>query len=360
MRFFYIKGDVFIAVCKNYRCADLRPKEKDIRYIDARKEPFKIFGLYNMQAKNYYRLPDKITASVSEEIAARMKETAGLRVRFATDSPFVAIKAKIEDFIFSPHTTSLAAKGFDLYIEERGNFTFHSSFFPPVDLENEIVGIAKFSTQKTRNIIINFPYGAVVSDLKIGLKKDCSLAEGRKYRNSLPIVFFGASATQGLSASRPGNTYENFISRTLNVDYINMGFHGCALGESILADYFSDIPMSAFVMDYDYYAPDIEHLEKTYLVFYNKIRQKNPNLPIILISKPEPLNSKEGQRRKKVVIDTYCNAVLANDNNIYYIDGNSLFPKKAGLDCMVGDDYPNDLGMYYICQRLIKVLSKIF
>ena len=138
-----------------------------------------------------------------------------------------------------------------------------------------------------------------------------------------------------------------------------MGFSDCELGESILADYFSEIPMSAFVMNHDYYARDIEYLEKTYLIFYNKIRQKNPNLPIILISKPEPTNSKEGQRRKKVVIDTYCNAVLANDNNIYYIDGNSIFPKKAAFDCMVNDNYPNDLGMYFISQRLIKVLSKI-
>lgn len=356
---FGIIGDVFIEDCKKFRCADLRPKEKDIKYIDVRNEAFKIFGLYNMQSKNYYRLPKEIAESLSEGIAARMRESAGIRVRFATDSPFVAVKAKTENFTPFPHVTNLAAKGFDLYIEERGNYTFNNSFYPPVDLENEIVGITYFDTQKNRNIIIDFPFGAAVTDFKIGIKKDSSLTAGHPYSDNLPIVFFGSSATQGFAASRPGNTYENFISRALNVDYINMGFAGCALGENILAEYFSKIPMSAFVMDYDYYAPDIEYLEKTYLIFYNKIRQKNPNLPIVLISKPERVNTKDGQRRKKVVIDTYCNAVLAGDNNIYYIDGDSLFAKKTGFDCMVDDNCPNDLGMYFISQRIIKVLSKI-
>ena len=61
---------------------------------------------------------------------------------------------------------------------------------------------------------------------------------------------------------KPGNAYESIISRSLNCDYLNLGFSGSALAEREMAEYIADLDMRAFVYDYDFNAPTVEHLKK--------------------------------------------------------------------------------------------------
>ena len=46
-------------------------------------------------------------------------------------------------------------------------------------------------------------------------------------------------------------------------------------------NYISSIKRSSYVIDYDYNAPDAEHLQKTYYDFYKIIRDKNPSTPLV-------------------------------------------------------------------------------
>ena len=335
----------------------LKPVEDNIVYRSVRSEPFKIYGLYNGSPENFYRLPSAFAETVNKDVAARMRESAGLRVRFATDSPFIAINAQLEDFSSAPHLTTLASKGFDLYVEKDGIFTYHNSFHPPFDTENEIAGITYFGESKIRNIVIDFPLGAVVRDLRIGFRKGSGLFPGHGYKLDLPIVFYGSSVTQGFSASRPGNTYQNFISRALNADYINMGFSSGALGEKNMAEYLSRIPMSVFVLDFDRDPPDAELLKRRHAEFYRIIRGKNPTLPIVILSRPATSETQEERLRRKIIVETYCNGILDGDKNLYYIDGCSFFRKDALFDCTVDGCLPNDLGMYFIAKKIIKTLN---
>ena len=341
--------------CSEY----LAPKENDINYINVREKPFKIYGLYNMSDENYYRLPVEFAKAVSGGVFDHMKASAGVRVRFATDSPYIAIKAKLNGFAPSPHITYIATKGFDLYIEENGKFTFHNTYNPPLDTDNEVEGITKFKDIKMRNFVLNFPNGTPVISVEIGVKNGFSIFKADKYNNEKPVVFYGSSITQGFAASRPGNTYENFISRKLNIDYINMGFSGSAMGEPVLAEYLSKIPMSAFVMDYDHNAPDVEHLKNTQYDFYKIIRNANVDLPIILVSRPEGRYDEDTLARRKVILDTYTKAIDNGDRNIHFVDGSTFFPDTLRFDCTADGCHPNDLGMYYMAKGILKVLSQI-
>ena len=47
------------------------------------------------------------------------------------------------------------------------------------------------------------------------------------------------------------------------------------------------------------------------------------------------------------------------DKNVYFIDGYSLFPDAARHDCTVDGCHPNDLGMYFMAERIGGVLANI-
>ena len=73
---------------------DEKIKETDVVFHDVRQAPFKIYGLYNPTTEDRFkRLPDEIGLNTNDGVATLYLHTAGGRVRFATDSPYVAIRA---------------------------------------------------------------------------------------------------------------------------------------------------------------------------------------------------------------------------------------------------------------------------
>ena len=335
----------------------LTPKEPDIRYMDVREEPFEIHGIFELAKDNFYRLPLTFAKTVSEDVTKQMRAGAGVRVRFATDSPYVAIRAKLEGFCEQPHITFVAEKGFDLYTVENGKFKFHNVFYPPLDLENEVTGITRFSGEGKRDIVLNLPTGTAVLDLQIGVKSGSFVGKPASYENEKPVVFYGSSITQGFAASRPGTSYINFLSREQNMDYINLGFAGSALGEEAMAKYIAAIPMSMFVMDYDHNAPNVRHLQATHDAFYQIIREKNPDLPVIFVTRPEPSGSEDTLMRNSVIYKTYRKA-KENGEKVAFIGGGAFFPAEIQFDCTADWCHPNDMGMYYMAQGIGKVLSQ--
>ena len=219
--------------------------------------------------------------------------------------------------------------------------------------------IKYFKNAEEREITVYMPMGTTVSEFEIGLKKGSTLSEHKGYKYKTPVVFYGSSITNGYAASRPGNMYEAFISRKLDCDFINLGFSGAAKGEPVLAEYIAGLKMSAFVMDYDHNAPNAEHLLNTHKAFFEIIRKKQPDLPVIFVTKPDAGLDEENQARREAILGTYMSARQSGDKNVYFIDGYSLFPDAARHDCTVDGCHPNDLGMYFMAERIGGVLSVV-
>jgi len=338
----------------------LKIKEHDIEFFDVKKEPFNIYGLWNTD-KDFHRLPDDVAKESSGAILSHSVNSSGGRIRFATDSPYVAIRLKHRPYNNgSPHITRVAALGADLYIQKKGEETYYASYYPPIDKEEEFEGIKYFGSEHMmREITLNMPLATEVYEFEVGIKKGSVLKKHRDYKIVEPIVFYGSSITNGFAASRPGTTYESFISRNLDCDFINLGFSGSAKGEIATAEYIAKLKMSAFVLDYDWNAPNSEHLMATHEKFYNMVRENNRDLPIVLVTRPDSDLNDDCQSRRDAILNTYMNARKSGDKNIYYIDGYSLFPSDCRRDCTVDGCHPNDLGFYFMAQRIGGVLKEI-
>ena len=205
--------------------------------------------------------------------------------------------------------------------------------------------------------IINFPLYCGVTQVLIGIKQGSILLPPKPHKVEKPVLFYGSSITMGGCATRPGMTYQNILARKLDADYISLGFSGNALGEREIAQYAASLDMSLFVLDYDHNAPNAEHLEKTHEPFFLAVREKHPDIPIIILPRP-PAKVTEDDLRVKVIRKTYENAIARGDKNVYYIPSKELM-SICGADGTVDNCHPTDFGFYSMAERLSLEIDKI-
>lgn len=328
-------------------------KKDDIRFYNIDNTPFKIYGVYKQDGK-YRRMPESIAKTVSDGVLRLHTNTAGGRVRFVTDSSYVAIHAKMSSIGKMPHFALTGSIGFDMYSEGK----YIDTFVPPFDIENGYESVFEFKTREKREITINFPLYSCVEDLYIGLEENAFVGEPKPYKNTKPIVFYGSSITQGGCASRPGMSYQAIVSRKFDYDYINLGFSGSAKAEDEIIDYIKNLDMSVFVLDYDHNAPTAEHLNNTHEKMFKAIRATHPDLPIIMMSRPVNCLNGEEQERLRIIKNTYNNAVSFGDKNVYLIDNKAL-TKLCGGEGTVDGCHPTDFGFVSMAEAFCKVLKDI-
>ena len=329
--------------------------DKELNYYDVQNAPFAIYGVFYENGA-FRRIPEELAHRVNNECISLHSNTAGGRVKFVTDSTLISLKATVRNVKHYAHCTLAMTTGFDLYVGRPEEY--RATFLPPADVENTYISTVRFDIRETREITINFPHYCDVLSLEIGLEKDAVLMPAEGYLPVKPIVYYGSSITQGACASRPGNTYENRIIRELPIDYVNLGFSGSARGEDSMAQYIAGLDMSVFVYDYDYNAPTVEHLRQTHEKMFRTVRERHPNLPVVMLTRPKfRLNAEELEKRA-IVKETYDKAVADGDRNVYFIDGPTLM-QYAKNDCSVDGAHPNDLGFCSMATVLLEQLKRI-
>ena len=325
-------------------------KKENIKFYNIEEAPFKIYGV-NLENGRYRRMPQSVAQKVSEGVLSLHSNTAGGRVRFITDSAYIAIYVNVDNIGRMPHFALTGSAGFDLY---RGN-NFVKTFIPPYDTSNNYESIIEFGTKEQREITINFPLYSDVLDMYVGVSGDAFISEPNPYVNNKPIVYYGSSITQGGCASRPGMSYPSIVSRKLSCEYINLGFSGNAKAENEIAEYIKNLDMSIFVYDYDYNAPSTEHLKDTHKRMFQTIRKANPSIPIIIMSRPKYSITIEETERLNIIKKTYETAISAGDKNVYLLDGKKLM-QLAGDDGTVDGCHPNDYGFVSMANALVDVI----
>ena len=328
--------------------------ETGMVFFDVTQAPFSVHGLLRDEA-GYFRMPQAVADAVSEGVAGLNLHTAGGRVRFATDARHVALRAQMRAVSLMPHFAFTGSAGFDLYADN----VYRGTFVPPMDVHTGYSSEIWFEGEQTlREITVHFPLYSGVVKLELGLPAGSELGPAAPYGTALPVAYYGSSITQGGCASRPGNAYQNVLSRRLDCDHINLGFSGNAKGEPAMADYIAGLPMSAFVLDYDHNAPTTDHLVATHAPFYKKIREAQPALPILMLSRPQPNPTKDELARRDVVRQTWQTARATGDEHVFFLDGTELLTRFGGDGGTVDNCHPNDLGFACMAAALEPVLRE--
>lgn len=307
--------------------------------------------LYNVVADGALscRIPMEVASNCNEGVVESGRYGAGVRVRFGTDSSTISIRAEYGESRVPSCMTLCGTHGFDLYkCQDDGTEVFRHMFRPPNEFDKKELNTDMYTVKKDTGLTyytLNFPLYAEVTSLYIGLDEGSKLTRGMKYINELPVVFYGSSITHGAVASRPGNIYESLIAQKYNMNFVNLGFPGSAKAEDAMTEYLAGRKMCAFVSDYDFNAPNVEHLNNTHYKMYETIRAKNPDIPYVMISRPNFFHcGEEAVKRRDVIIASYEKALANGDKNVYFIDGETLLQGEYMESCTVEGTHPTDAG----------------
>lgn len=330
------------------------PDLPNLIFRDCREAPFSLHGLLspNDERPYYHRLPMKTAKSTSDAVVYLSSHTAGGRVRFRTDSPYIAIRAALHNIERHNHASITGVAGFDLYCDN----LFLNSYSPALDVGEQFDSLLP-TDGNMHDYIIHFPLYSGCKALLIGLDRDAAIEAPTPYAHSKPILYYGSSITQGACASRPGMAYENILSRRLNCDHINLGFSGNAKGESAVADYIGEQDIAAFVFDYDYNAPTPEYLAQTHDAFYRRIRNAAPTLPVLMLTRPFPIGTEESMRRSDVIKKTYESA-LKRGERVAFLDSADYLTHFGG-DHTVDAVHPTDLGFWIMAEQIGTLLETL-
>jgi len=345
-------------------------KKDDIVFYDVRKAPMRLYGLDTPKEGEWFkRMPDEAAMATSEGVNHLNTMTAGARVRFSTDSKYIALKVRMPAIHRMYHMPTTGISGFDLYIDTPAGSYFRAVLAPDVNFTGgEFECITELPGEGYNDYTIHFPLYDRVAEVFVGVQESARMGSGAEYAyGGKSIVYYGSSITEGGCASRPGMAYSNIISRRFNIDHLNLGFSGNAKGEDGMIDFISSLDPLIFVCDYDYNAPNLEHLEPTHRKLCRTFREKHPNTPMIMVSKPNFIERHHdwsftsSAPRRAAIFDHYMEFIKEGDRNVYFIDGESLFMNTMydPNDCTVDGCHPNDLGFYLMAERIGNTIQQI-
>jgi lysophospholipase L1-like esterase len=299
----------------------------------------------------FNRLPASAEGVVRAPVWNLSRQTAGLMLRFASNSPEINVSYTPTGNIQMPHMPATGVSGVDLYTKDksgtwlwvRGNYKFGEKVSYKFQLDNDL--------DEQKEFYLFLPLYNGLNDLEIGVPEDMGFAFTPK-RSEKPILVYGTSIAQGACASRAGMAWTNILAREMNMPMINLAFSGNGRMETEVINLITQIDPAVFVIDC---LPNLgggftadEIMEK--MIFaVNSIRTKYPDTPILLtehagysdglVFEPradiyENLNSwlQESIKRLKD----------SGVTGIYTLTKDEI---GMGIDDFVDGTHPSDLGM---------------
>jgi len=312
------------------------------------------------------RLPAKAEGGVRPPVWSNSRNSAGICVRFVTDSPEIHARWTLSNSrLAMPHMPATGVSGLDLYARDDDGQWRWVAVGIPDGVENT-KALVKGLKEGSREYLLYLPLYNGVTSVEVGVPKDRELAPGepRKPGRERPIVFYGTSITHGGCASRPGMAYPAIIGRRLDVPVINLGFSGSGTMDQSMSDLLIELDAAAYFIDClpnmkaDDVAARTEPLVKT-------IRAARPDAPIFLVEDRFYTNGAlvEGQRRHNEANHAALRAALdrllaEGVENLHYLEGAPQLGDDG--EATVDGSHPTDLGFVRMADYFTPALSVLF
>jgi hypothetical protein len=294
----------------------------------------------SLKESPYDRLPVSYKDKVRQPVWDLSKSSAGITVRFHSNSTSINLKWTVLNDFDMPHMASTGIKGIDLYTKNNNKWRYvttagaivglkkHQNKSKPLDSISEFE-LIKNMTPEFREYKLFLPLYDGVTKLEVGIDPTASI-EKASPSSVKPIVFYGTSITQGGCASRPGMAHTSIISRRLDVECINYGFSGNGRMETPIVELISEISASFYVieclqnMDSDQVKQRVRPLVET-------IRKKHPLTPIVLVENMmykmaflDQTLQDELIQENLTLKNEFDKILKSGDQNIFYVKDNLL------------------------------------
>lgn len=311
--------------------------------------------------KKLYRLPVSIMPKLEEARREISKSSGGGCIRFKSDTKKLALKVTYEKRRHSPGMPQVSDAGFDLYIKENGKWIFINMFRPDVKDTELNMTRELFTDGEMHEFALYLPLYSLPDKIGIGFEVGARVsADVDKRRIEKPILFYGSSVTNGGCVARPSTTYSATIARKLDAPLVNMGYSGNCQGEPEIAEAIAELDLAMFVSEFDHNMKTPEVLAERHGRFIDIIREKNPTLPIILMTRPFFVEyRREHTQQMMNVIKAKYEAMVANgDKNVYFISGMDIFDMEDRYDYCIDGVHPTDLGNRVMGMKILELIEK--
>ena len=365
--FFVLSGNsqVSTALKLDSNMALKKADANGIVWYNPQKNPFQLIGFEWIKQENIYRrLPAHPQWELSKGVEGLANHTAGGEVRFKTDSKRILIKVELREKSGMYHMPSTGQSGFDLYMDSDGENRYIKTSRFSVDSTRFEVELFNTDKKEMRSFTLNFPLYNGVNSLEIGFDKGAAVEAPNPFKMKGKFVIYGTSITQGGCVCRPGMAYSNIMSRKLDVQFVNLGFSGSGKGEPALAHLINQISDVRFII-LDYEANASSTIKNTLENFVDILREKNPETPILIMSKIRYARERKGTENYERLISNrnfQQNLVKkkkeAGDNYIFFLDGSKVLGNQY-YECAVDGVHPSDLGSQIIANELTKKIREI-
>ena len=300
------------------------------------------------------RLPARAKGAVRPEVWNLGHHTAGMSVRFETDSTDIFTRyTLIKSELAMAHMPASGVSGLDLYAQQDGTWRWAGSNRPAVSEPVDHLG--QRLAPGMRLYQINLPLYNGVKSMEIGVPKSAAFTPIPP-RKEKAILFYGTSITQGGCASRPGMAFTHILGRRLNKPMLNFGFSGNGRMEVEVAQFLTELDSAIFVLDCVANMAADTATERTEAVV-KLLREKHPDMPILILDERPWANAPlvpqqlEGHQRKSAAMrKAYDNLTAAGVKNLHFGDDG---------EATVDGSHPTDLGMMRYADYLEPQLRKL-
>ena len=306
---------------KNEKKLDVSEKnQNEVKYYG--KDFFRIEGTIisdSLKESPYDRLPLSYKDSVRKPVWDLSKSSAGLSIRFLSNSSTISAKWEVLNDFKMNHMADTGIKGIDLYFKNENQWQYLATGRPE-GFHNQYTLVQNMNND-LREYKIFLPLYDGVKNIEIGIDST-SIIKKSKVNLKKPIIFYGTSITQGGCATRPGMAHTNIISRNLDIDVVNFGFSGNGRMEQPIAKLISEIEPLFYVIECMPNMISAENITKATIPLVNTIKKKNPDTPIIFV-------------------DHFDFSFSVLDNHVMRDINSMNRALKTEFDKMVGDGYEN-------------------
>ena len=315
----------------------------------------------SLKENKYDRLPASYKEIVREPVWDLAKNSAGLSIRFLSNSSLITVKWELLNNFSMDHMPDTGIKGVDLYFKQNDKWQYINTG-RPIGFNNEYRLVENMNNE-LREYKIFLPLYDGVKNIEIGIDNSSYIKKPEKSEKK-PIIFYGTSITQGACASRPGMAHTNIISRKLDRNVINFGFSGNGRMEKSIAKLISESNPAFYVIECmpNMYPPDL--ITSNTIPLVDIIREKHPDTPIVLVDLfTSPLTALDNNMTKLTremnnsLKNEYDKMINNGYNNIIYLETQSALGKD--FEGTVDAVHFTDLGFMRYSDFLIRKFKEL-